>query len=230
MCGRFRNHRDPAKQRAFFDIRAPAFPNFAPNYNAAPSQSLPVVRFNPETKERSLDLLRWGLVPIWAKDLATGFKAINARAETVETSGLFRDAYKSRRALIPADGFYEWKTIDAKARLKQPYSFALADGGLFAFAGLWERWRSPDGEWVRTFTIITGEPNALVAPVHNRMPVILPVAAYPAWLGETPATAEQLRALLAPYPAELMRAWPVSPDVGNVKNNHPGLIEALNSA
>jgi putative SOS response-associated peptidase YedK len=226
MCGRFQLKTSAAEIASLVNVRGP-LPNFPPTWNAAPTQSLPVVRSNPETNERQLDLLRWGLVPVWSKDLATGFKAINARAETVATSGLFRDAFKSRRCLVPADGFYEWQKIDGG---KQPYSFAMTDRQPFAFAGLWDRWKNPDGEWIRSFTIITGAANALVAPVHNRMPVILSADDHAVWLGETETSPDALLSLLKPFPAEKMCAWRVGHEVGNVRNNHAGLAEEVNSA
>ena len=141
----------------------------------------------------------------------------------------FRDAFKSRRCLVPADGFYEWKQLDAKT--KQPYRIAMVDGSLMAFAGLWEQWNDPaSGETLRTFTVITGEPNALCALIHNRMPVILDAADHPAWLGEVPAGQDELQGLLRPFPAERMAAHTIGPDIGNVRNDNPGLIERLNSA
>jgi putative SOS response-associated peptidase YedK len=150
-------------------------------------------------------------------------------AETVATKPAFRDALKSRRCLVPADGFYEWKKRDAKA--KQPYRIVMADGTPMALAGLWERWRDPaSGETVRSFTIITTAPNALCAPIHNRMPVIIDPANFPIWLGETSATALELQALLRPFPAGRMEAHAIGPEIGNVKNDHAGLIEHLKSA
>jgi putative SOS response-associated peptidase YedK len=149
-----------------------AVPNSAPNYNGAPTQQLPVVRLDEEGR-RSLDLLRWGLIPFWAKDSAIGMRCINAMAETAAAKPAFRDAFRRRRCLVPVDGFYEWQKRSTGK--KQPYAIVSADGKPFAMAGLWENWKEPQsGETVRTFTIITGPPNELVAPIHNRMPVILP--------------------------------------------------------
>lgn len=224
MCGRYQVRTSPAEIARLFAVPGP-LPNFAPTWNAAPSQSLPVVRLNPESGLRQLDLLRWGLVPIWAKDLATGYKAINAKSETIASSGLFRDPFRSRRCLVPSDGFYEWAKVGGG---KQPYSFALRDGAPFAFAGLWDRWKDPaSGEWVRSFSIVTGLPNPLVAPVHDRMPVILQPESYPLWLGEADGSPELLQRLLGPCPAELMIKWPVGSAVGNVRNNGPELAEPV---
>jgi putative SOS response-associated peptidase YedK len=169
-------------------------------------------------------LALWCLVPYWAKDINVRFANINAKAEGIENRPAFREAFQRRRCLVPVDNFYEWKKTQTG---KQPYAITLADRGLMALAGLWENWRSAACEWVRSFAIITTTPNELCAELHNRMPVVLNPAAWPAWLGEEPADAPQLKALLAPYPSEDMVAWPVSPRVGNVKNNDPSLIERV---
>ena len=169
-------------------------------------------------------MLRWGLVPFWAKDLNVGFANINAKAEGIENRPAFREAFQRRRCLVPVDGFYEWKKT---ATGKQPYAIALADRRLMALAGLWENWRSPAGEWIRSFAIITTEPNELCAALHNRMPVLLKPEAWPVWLGEEPADPFELKSLLAPFPSGEMTCWPVSARVGNVKNNDPSLIEAI---
>ncbi|HVB15926.1 MAG TPA: SOS response-associated peptidase [Stellaceae bacterium] len=224
MCGRFVQKTPLGEIQVLFEASGPT-PNMMPRYNAAPTDSLAVVRFNPQTRARSLDLLRWGLVPLWAKDLSSGPKCINARRETVATNNIFRDAFERRRCLVPADGFYEWQKRDGKT---QPYAIVPLPGSLFAFAGLWERWKNPaNGSIVRSFTIVTGLPNALCAPIHDRMPVILAPEVWRLWLGEEEASREELLALLAPYPAELMRAYPVGPRVGNVRNDEPALLEAI---
>jgi putative SOS response-associated peptidase YedK len=165
------------------------------------------------------------------------FANINAKAEGIESKPAFRKAFERRRCLVPVDSFYEWRKT---ATGKQPYALALADRGIMALASLWENWRSPGGpprsrsgaagEWVRSFAIITTTPNELCAKIHNRMPVILKPEAWPAWLGEEPADAPQLKALLAPYPSDGMIAWPVSARVGNVRNNNPSLIEPIAAA
>jgi putative SOS response-associated peptidase YedK len=230
MCGRFLNKLPAAEIARIFGTRSP-LPNYPARFNIAPTDPVLTVRLNPKTAERTLDALRWGLVPYWAKDLNMRSRMINARAEGVAILPAFRDAFKSRRCLIPASGFYEWQKTGAT---KQPYAIVPEGDPLFAFAGLWENWRDRSAgegaEWIRTCAIITGEPNELVAPIHDRMPVILPHEAWSAWLGEHPASAEDLKALLKPFPAERMRAYPVSAKVNSVKNDEPSLIEAAQSA
>src|SRR5246127_2494389 len=223
MCGRVRLSSDVSEIKLVFSI-PPHRPtlDFPPSWNMAPTDQLPVVRYDRKAGERSLDLLRWGLVPYWAKDLNVGFANINAKAEGIETRPAFRDPFQRRRCLVPVDSFYEWKKTGTG---KQPYAIALADGSLMALAGLWENWRSPAGEWMRSFAIATTTPNKLCAELHNRMPAVL--APWPAWLGEEPADPRELKALLAPYPSEGMTCWPASARIGNVKNNDPTLIEPL---
>jgi putative SOS response-associated peptidase YedK len=167
----------------------------------------------------------WGLIPFWSKDGKSGYSTIDARAETVATSSSSREPFKTRRCLVPADGWYEWK-LGPKER--QPYRFALADGGLMGFAGPWERWTDKaNGETVRSLTIIRGAPNPLGEPIHDRMPVILEPVDYGRWLGEEPATAEELKALLRPYPIEPLRLYPISQAIGNVKNDGPDLVAPI---
>jgi putative SOS response-associated peptidase YedK len=230
MCGRFLNKLPAAEIARIFGTRNP-LPSYPARFNIAPTDPVLIVRFNQETKERSLDALRWGLVPHWAKDLKIGSKMINARAETVATMPAFRDAFKARRCIIPASGFYEWqKTGPAK----QPFAIVPEGDPLFAFAGLWENWRDraagESAEWIRTCTIITGEPNELVAPIHNRMPVILRREAWPQWLGEGSTRKDDLQLLLNPLPAERMRAYPISSKVNSVKNDEPSLLDAITAA
>ncbi len=224
MCGRGRLTSDVTEMSAMFDI-APGspLPNLRPNWNLAPTEDIAIVRHHPTQKVRRLDAARWGLIPSWARDIKIGFTTFNARGESLEERATFRDAFRARRCLIPLDGFYEWKKLGPKER--EPYAIALRAGGMMALAGLWEIWRSPSGENVRSATIVTGPANPLLAPLHERMPVILPPAAWSAWLGEEPAGAEALKALLAPYPAEKMALWPVDKRVGSVKNNDPSLID-----
>ena len=159
-------------------------PNIAPSRNVASTDPLSVVRYDAKDHQRSLEVMRWGLVPFWAKDIKVGFANLNAKAEGVETRPAFREAYRQRRCLVPVDSFYEWKKT---ASGKQPYAIALADQKLMALAGLWESWRSPAGERVRSFAIVTTEPNELCAQLHNRMPVVLAPETWPQWLGEEPA-------------------------------------------
>jgi putative SOS response-associated peptidase YedK len=228
MCGRFQASSSPAELARCFKTTGP-LPNVQQRYNAAPGQHLPIVLCGPETGKRRLVTLRWGLIPSWAGDVKVAYSMFNAMAETVATKPAFRDAFKSRRCLVPADAFYEWKKLDAET--KQPYRFIIRDGSPMAFAGLWEQWNGPaNGETVRTFTIITGEPNALCAPIHNRMPVILDPADFAAWLGEVPASSAELQALLQSYPAERMEAYAIGPEIGNVRNDNAGLIQQLKLA
>jgi len=201
-------------------------PNIAPSWNVAPTDPLPVVRYDAKDHQHSLEVMRWGLVPFWAKDIKVGFANINAKAEGIENRPAFREAFRQRRCLVPVDSYYEWKALDAKR--KQPYAIAFRDRRLMALAGLWETWKRPaTGETVRSFTIATCPPNALCAALHDRMPVILPERAWPAWLGEIEAAPAEAKQLLVPYPAEEMICWPVDPRVGNVRNNDPSLIEPV---
>lgn len=200
---------------------------FAPSWNVAPQSFQPVVRLGSETGERQLAVMRWGLIPFWSKDSKIAYSTINAKAETVTTSPVFREAMKSRRCLVPASWFYEWKKLDAKT--KQPYTIAMKDGGLFAFAGLWERWRDKAaGKSLETYSILTTDPNELISElaVHDRMPVILKPQDYGRWL--EPGDPRRLPVeLLRPFDADAMTAWKVGPDVGNVRNNNSTLIEPV---
>jgi putative SOS response-associated peptidase YedK len=233
MCGRYGRRAD--KQRIAEWMQAHdtgVFDDsyFAPSYNVAPQTLQPIVRLDSETGQRELTVMRWGLVPFWSQDGKAGYSTINARAETVTTSATYREAMKRRRCLVPADLFYEWQKVDAKT--KQPYAIALKDGSLFAFAGLWEAWKDKaTGQSRNTYTIITTDPNELMKPkngppIHDRMPVILNPKDYVRWL--EPGDPSQLPVdLLRPFPVEEMKAWPVSSDVGNVRNNRPELVEPI---
>lgn len=194
-------------------------PQLAPRYNIAPTQPVAVVR--GPAGGRELALLRWGLIPSWAKDLSVGARMINARAETAADKPAFRSAMRQRRCLILADGFYEWQALPGG---KQPFYFQLAERGPFALAGLWEQWRGPDGAPVQSCTILTTEANDLLRPLHDRMPVILRPADYHTWLDPKLQDPGALQALLAAYPAELMTARPVSKAVNKVGNDGPELI------
>ncbi|MBU6499125.1 MAG: SOS response-associated peptidase [Rhodospirillales bacterium] len=220
MCGRYVNL-TPAEALARLFGTVNPLPNLAPSWNVAPTQPALVVRRHPETGARHLDVLRWGLVPHFTKELKAARRPINARAETIATSGMFRDAFARRRCLVPADAFYEWR---AGASGKQPYAIARQDGTPLAFAGLWEGWRHPDGEILRSFTIITTNANATLAPIHDRMPVILEPSGWSTWLGET---AGDPSALLAPAEDAVLKLWPVSTAVNKVTNNGPELLTPL---
>jgi putative SOS response-associated peptidase YedK len=207
---------------AYFHTGATVF-DIPPSYNIAPTTFQPVIRLDRDTGEREIAMMRWGLIPGWCKDVKLlGLSTINAKTESLMLKSMWRQPFKKRRCLIPADAFYEWKKIDAKT--KQPYAFGMKDGELFAFAGVWERWMAPDDKPVDTFAIITTDPNELAATVHNRMPVIVEPRDYTRWL--TRADEEQPPVdLLRPYDADVMKAWKVDPRVGNVRNNEPGLCE-----
>jgi putative SOS response-associated peptidase YedK len=228
MCGRAKLETDVSEIKIAFRI-PPDYPtpNFPPSWNVAPTDNLPIVRYDAKAQHRTLDLMRWGLVPYWSKDLKIGFSTINAMAETVDTKPVFREAFVRRRCIVPVDAFYEWKKLGPKE--KPPYAIALADRSLMALAGLWESWKSrANNETIRSFTIVTTTPNALCADLHNRMPVILPPETWSTWLGEEEAEVDQLKSLLVPYAGEMV-AWPVSARVGNVKNNDASLIEPISA-
>jgi putative SOS response-associated peptidase YedK len=216
MCGRFASVLPPEAIRALFRTTGVP-PNLPANWNVAPTQDTMVVRWHAETAERRLDALRWGFIPRFNRDPKGGRKPINARAETVATSGLFRDAFAHRRCLIPADAFYEWQQDAAR----QPYAIARADGQPLALAGIWDGWRQPDGSALRSFAIVTTAANAPMAALHHRMPVIVEPEDWPAWLGETPADAASL---LHHAAADVLRFWPVSRQVNRVANNTPDLL------
>lgn len=220
MCGRF-TLATPTEQVAQ-QFQIVELPELAPRYNIAPTQQVAVVRAGANGRE--LAMLRWGLIPSWAKDPSIGSRMINARSETVAEKPAFRAALKQRRCLIPTDGFYEWQTI---AGSKQPFYIRLANAQPFALAGLWEQWRTPEGEWLQSCTILTTEANELMQPLHDRMPVILPEASYGPWLDLQLRDAEPLQPLLAPFPAEQMAAYPVSKAVNRVSNDAPELVVPL---
>jgi putative SOS response-associated peptidase YedK len=205
----------------WFGVELEDMPWFAPSYNVAPQSTQPIVRLNRDSSDREFALLRWGLVPFWAKDAKFGYSTINARAEEAASKPAFREALKKRRCLVPADAFYEWMKPNAK--LKIPYAIALTSGDPCALAGLWESWRPPDGPPLETFTILTTDPNEVTEPFHNRMPVILEPKDYDRWLEPGDPTRPPVD-LLRPYPVERMRAWPVSDRVGNVRNNDAELL------
>jgi putative SOS response-associated peptidase YedK len=213
MCGRY-TLRKPSREIAeAFDV--PEVFEFPPRFNIAPTQGVPVVRLAPDRAARGLDLLHWGLIPSWADDPAIGSRMINARAETVATKPAFRHAFKAKRCLVVTDAFYEWRKVDGR---KQPYLIHLKDDRPFAFAGLWESWNK-GGEPIESCTIITTEANELMAPIHDRMPVIVPESAYDLWLDTVVKDPGKLQPLLVPFPAEEMEAYPVSTLVNNPRND-----------
>lgn len=221
MCGRFSQAQIAELDRELFKLLE--VPRLEPRYNIAPTQDVAIVR-ESATGSRSMDSVRWGLVPHWMRDASVGARFINARAETAHEKPAFRDAFRERRCLVPADGFYEWRKTGGA---KQPYYIRLAEAGVFAFAGLWDRWVSPDGEPLDTFTILTTTPNAVVAPIHDRMPVILPPQAYDTWLDVAVTGPREARDLLGPYSADAMTAVPVSRYVNRPQNEGPECIEPV---
>lgn len=221
MCGRYILQRDPAGLATYFENGAPT-PNFAASWNVAPTQEGLAVRRHPQTGARHLDVLRWGLVPHWAKDATGAARLINARSETILEKPSFRDAFLKRRCLVPMDGFYEWH---AEGKVKRPFAVALRDGAPMAVAGLWEGWKQPDGSWLRTYTVITTASAGRQALMHPRMPVILPREAWARWLGDAPAGEEELLDLMRPAEDSLLAFWPVDSRVGRVAENDAGLLK-----
>jgi putative SOS response-associated peptidase YedK len=220
MCGRFSQAQIAELDREIF--RLLEMPAVRPRYNIAPSQDAAVVR--EADGVRRLELLRWGLIPFWAKDPAIGNRMINARAETIAAKPAFKQAFRQRRCLIPADGFYEWKKI---GKGKQPHYIRLTDHRVFALAGLWERWQDDAHDPIQTFTIITTTPNAVLEPIHNRMPVVLDPKDYDQWLDPENRDTAGLAALLAPYPARAMEAYPISRYVNSPANDGPECIRPI---
>lgn len=221
MCGRFTLRTSASQLAQFFELCRE--PELAPRYNIAPSQLVAAIRFEEDRTPREMVMLRWGLIPSWAKDRKIGNRMINARADTVATKPAFRAAFKRRRCLIPADGFYEWKKLDAQQ--KQPFYITRPDGGPFAFAGLWEHWQGEAGPAVESCTIITTEANEVMEELHDRMPVILDEADYDRWLAPGRGDREKLLSLLRPCPHDVLRFIPVDTLVNNPRNNVPACIE-----
>lgn len=219
MCGRFTLTVDPAElQDSFGGAIFPA--KFAPRFNIAPSQPLLAI---PNDGANTADFFVWGLIPMWAKDPSIGNRLINARGETVAEKPSFRGSFKYKRCLILADGFYEWKA-NPGTKTKTPYYIHMKDRKPFAFAGLWDSWEAPDGSNIKTCTIITTEPNELMAPIHNRMPVILHTRNYTKWLDTSPQTPENLLPLIQPFPADEMSAYAVSTLVNKPSNDFAELV------
>jgi putative SOS response-associated peptidase YedK len=215
MCGRYRLSRRKQIIEEHFDSVS-CEEERSPRYNVAPTQPVPVIRQSPREPVRELSLMRWGLIPSWAKDASGAATMINARSETAATKPVFRDPMKFRRCLIPADGFYEWKRTGKE---KQPYCFEVNDGELFAFAGLWDRWKDPSGQWIKSCSILTTTPNAVTSPVHDRMPVILDPGNYDVWLDPGMNNVEAASEMLRPYDAQLMRCYPVSTRINHAAND-----------
>jgi putative SOS response-associated peptidase YedK len=225
MCGRARLASDYSEIRIQLHLDADdqiAAPNLRPTWNLAPMQTSLIVH-RDDAGRRAPMLARWSLLPFWSKEEKLPYATFNAKAEGIEAKPAFREPFRKRRCLVPVDGFYEWRKLDSAGKAKQPYNVSRADGRIMTLAGLWDSWKSPAGETIRSFTVITTTPNAVMAPIHNRMPVILAPADWPRWLGETPATLDELKGLLAPCPDDTLTLWPVGRAVGNVRNDGPEL-------
>ncbi len=216
MCGRFVLMTVGSALAEHFHVAEE--PDLEPRYNIAPTQLVVIVRSEEGGGRRELRLVKWGLIPFWAKDPKIASRLINARSESVAEKPAFRSAFKNRPCLVPADGFYEWKKAEGK---KQPYYFGLADGKPLAFAGLWERWKAPEGDVIESCTILTTEANELLQPIHDRMPVILKPEDYDLWLDPKMKKAELVKPLLQPFPQDQMTGYPVSEKVN--KADHEGL-------
>jgi len=215
VCGRYRLSRRKQLVEEYFDSVSDE-EDWNPRYNIAPTQAVPVIRQNPKEPVRELSIMRWGLIPSWAKDPTVAAQMINARSETAGTRPAFRDALKSRRCLIPADGFYEWMRT---GKTKQPYCFEVNDGELFAFAGIWDRWKDGNGKTVETCSILTTTPNAVASVIHDRMPVILDPEGYDLWLDPGMMDVTVASDLLKPCDARLMQCYPVSTRINYVAND-----------
>lgn len=220
MCGRF-TQRKPA-ERVKREFQLEEVPSIEARYNIAPTQDILAIRRRDNSNEAVM--LKWGLIPSWAKDATIGAKLINARSETVEEKPSFREAFKKRCCIIPVDGFYEWQRTGGR---KQPYYFRFKDDRLFGFAGLWEKWGTPEGEILETCSILTTEANEVLKPVHDRMPVILHPEAYDLWLDEDVRKQELCKELLCPYPASEMTANPVSVAVNSPRNQGEQLVQPI---
>jgi putative SOS response-associated peptidase YedK len=214
MCGRYRLSRRKQFVEEYFE--ASGDDDWNPRYNIAPTQPIPVIRQHPKEPIRQISLMKWGLIAHWSKSASDAARTINARSETAATKPAFRDPLKFRRCLIPADSFYEWKRTGTT---KQPYCFEVNEGELFAFAGLWDGWKNPKGQWIKTCTILTTTPNAVTSAIHDRMPVILDPDSYDLWLDPGMQDVRAISELLKPYDAHSMRCYPVSTRVNHVEND-----------
>jgi len=224
MCGRYTQSKSAEIIAKAFQIDNVS--DIKPRYNIAPTQSVLTVLQPSASANRQSKMLHWGLIPSWAKDRKMGSKLINARAETVAEKPAFRSAFRKRRCLVVADGFYEWQPQENKKQ-KQPFYFRLSDGEPFAFAGLWEHWQDATGEEIESCTVLTTEANDLMRPIHNRMPVILEAKNYDLWLDPEGTKPEVLQPLLHPYPPEEMTAYPVSTVVNKPVNDSAECINSI---
>lgn len=224
MCGRFTQHNEEDEFEDRFNFSNPAGIKFNKRFNIAPSQNVPVVVV--EEDNRLLKLMRWGLVPFWAKEPSIGYRMINARAETIAEKASFKNPFKKKRCLVLASGFYEWVKTQKKST-KTPLYFRLKNKEPFAFAGLWDEWKQPDSGKLLSFTIITTGPNELMKPIHDRMPVILHEKDESTWLDPELADFDRLLPLLRPFPSDRMEAYEVSTLVNSPKNDVPECINPI---
>lgn len=222
MCGRFSLATTADDLAEFFGMDV--FPEFDPHFNLSPSQPICALRQQEKEAKREALWMRWGLIPSWAKDPGIGNRMINARSETVAEKPAFRAAFKKRRCLVPADGFYEWKS---EGRKKQPYFIRSRKDSIMAFAGLWELWSAPDGSEVTSCAILTTQANELMAPIHHRMPVILSPKDFNTWLDTEATKPDSLKKLMMPFSAKKLEAYPVSRFVSNPSNDSPQCIEKI---
>jgi len=227
MCGRFARKSTQEVLAEWLDLDLEEMPWFAPTYNAAPQSIQPVIRLNRDSGRRVAALMRWGLVPSWAKDARIGLNAINARSEEAATKSAFSAALKRRRCLVPSDAYYEWQQTGPKT--KQPYAIALTSGDPIAFAGLWESWHDAGGNVLETFTILTTSANERLATIHDRMPVIIEHKDYGRWLDVDEKIALPTD-LLHPHAADQVRFWPVSDRVGSIRNSDASLLDPVDSS
>lgn len=221
MCGRFDLHLPRELLEEIFGISISR--DIMPRYNIAPTQEIAVVRINPDRK-RQLDFLKWGLIPSWAKDPSIGSRMINARSETVHEKPAFRTALKHRRCIIPANGFYEWEAVEGK---KKPLYVKLKDDKPMLFAGIWDHWKPGEGDEIESCSILTTHSNDLIAPLHDRMPVILDIDDIDFWLDPRLVQPDPLQSLFRPYPSVKMDMYPVSDIVNSPKNDNPACIERI---
>lgn len=223
MCGRYRLSRRKQIIEEHFGSE-PWDDDWNPRYNIAPTQAVPVIRQHPKEPARQISLMKWGLIPNWARDVSIAGSTINAKSETAATKPAFREPLRLRRCLIPADAFYEWKK---NGSAKQPYCFEVDGGELFAFAGLWDGWKDESGRWVRSCSILTTTPNVVTSAIHDRMPVILHPDVYDVWLDPGMQNVATISEMLKPFDARSMRCYPVTTRVNHVANDDEECSQAV---